>query len=208
LGKKGGSLMAKLYRTRDCDCTAQMWPGQKRPGRCEEHGNRFQTEAELNPPQCSSLRPVSPKRQADEDAGTRPRRHGSTLNQRQPDRDWTAARAKVEEEGCCRICKRTDRKLDAAHVLGREHDEPKVSRSTGEILKELYVDPDRIFPACGPFPDNCHGDVDFNRINYLQVLTLPEQIKAVEDAGGIEAARIRLAPVENREEVERSAVAT
>lgn len=67
------------FRTRDCTCTAQTWTGQKRPDHCE-HGNRFQTEAELEPPKRSALAPVSPKRQAEEDAGTRPKRRGSTLN--------------------------------------------------------------------------------------------------------------------------------
>lgn len=72
--------MAKLYRTRDCECKAEMWPGQKRPDRCP-CGFRFQTEAELKPRQGSSLASVSPKRQAEEDAGTRPRRpRNSTLN--------------------------------------------------------------------------------------------------------------------------------
>jgi len=86
-------------------------------------------------------------------------------------------------------------------VLGREHDEPKIG-ADGWPLKELFVDPERVIPACGPFPGGCHGDIDHRRINYLQYLTLREQVKAVEDAGGIEAARMRLAPVEHREEVE------
>lgn len=73
--------MAKQYRTRDCECKAEMWSGQKRPDRCKKHNNRFQTEAELAPPKPRApIRPVSEKRQAEEDAGTRPRRHGSTLN--------------------------------------------------------------------------------------------------------------------------------
>jgi hypothetical protein len=72
--------MAKRYRTRECDCEAEMWPGQKRPDCCEAHGNRFQTEAELKPRERSELRSVSPKRQAEEDVGTRPRRRGSTLS--------------------------------------------------------------------------------------------------------------------------------
>jgi hypothetical protein len=129
----------------------------------------------------------------------------SSMKRSEPDRDWTDARAKVDEEGCCRICKRTDRKLEAAHVLGREHDEPKVSEATGNHMNVLYVDPDRIFPACGPFPDGCHGDVDLHRINYLPYLTLEEQVRAVRDAGGIEPARIRLEPVTHREAVEAEA---
>lgn len=52
--------MGKSYRTRDCGCSAEMWPGQKRPDECA-HGNRFQTEAELKPKPRASLRPVSEK---------------------------------------------------------------------------------------------------------------------------------------------------
>jgi hypothetical protein len=136
----------------------------------------------------------------DRSTSTRPRRRS-----RQPDRDWTPALEKVEEEGCCRVCKRTDRKLEAAHILGREHDEPKTG-ANGQPLKELIVVKDRIIPACGPFPEGCHGDVDMRRISLLPFLTLEEQLQAVSDAGGIEAARIRLAPVEHREEVQREAV--
>lgn len=163
-----------------CGCVQETFMGQKRPTQCE-HGNLFEK------PGTGSQRPPRPRKRSQE-----------------PKRDWVDARAKCDEERCCRICKRTDRPIEAAHVLGREHDEPKVSKTTGAILQELYVHPDRIFPACGPFPDGCHGDVDMRRINYLGFLTLEEQIQAVKDAGGIEPARMRLAPVEHREEVEAS----
>jgi len=190
------------YATRDCDCPDVVTGhGGKRPDECP-CGNRFLTEAQLRPPRPHTpLRSISKKRQEEIDAGERPHT-GSTLKQKEPKRDWTDARAKVDHEGCCRICKRTDLPLEAAHALGREHDEPKLGKD-GWPTKELYVHPDRIIPACGPFPAGCHGDVDHNRVNYLQYLSLAEQIKAVEDAGGIEAARIRLEPVEHNAEVDR-----
>jgi hypothetical protein len=159
--------------------------------RCEKHGLVLTYGKALK--RDTPLHQVSKKREGE---GWR----GSGLRRSQPKRDWADARAKVEEEGCCRICKRTDRKLEAAHVLGREHDEPK---SPGSAT--LYVHPDRIFPACGPFPDGCHGDVDHRRISSLPYLTLDEQLQAVRDAGGIAQARMRLEPVEHREEVEGAA---
>jgi hypothetical protein len=174
------------YACRNCDCTREIYAGHKRPDRCE-HGNLFE-----------KVRP---------DGTTSRSCHGST-GSKEPKRDWTDAQAKVDQEGCCRICKRTDRPLEATHILGREHDEPKVSKQTGEILTELYVDPDRVFPACGPFPEGCHGDAEYRRINVLLYLTLEEQIRAVKDAGGIAPAVMRLAPVEHREEVEASAAPT
>jgi hypothetical protein len=175
---------------RDCGCRQEVFNGHKRERFCAEHGNVFESQAAIE---------------------SRNNRRSSPRRTSEPKRDWTDARAKVEHERCCRICKKEEapgRPLEAAHVLGREHDEPKVSRTTGEILKELYVDPNRIFPACGPFPAGCHGDAEYRRINVLPYLTLEEQLQAVKDAGGIEAARIRLEPVTYREEVEASAAPT
>lgn len=159
-------------------CEAEYYAGQKRPRVCD-HGAVFE--------KTDAPKPRKPmKRSA-------------------PKRNWTDARRKVEEEGCCRICKRSDRPLEAAHILGREHDEPKIRvDSNGEIFtssRVLYVHPDRIVPLCGPFPSGCHGDIDMRRINVLPYLTLEEQLQAVKDAGSIEAARIRLEPVTHREEV-------
>lgn len=159
-----------IWKT-DCGCTQEVFVGQKRKKVCDDHGHLF----------------VSEKAKAD------PRSHA------EPKRDWSDALAKVELEGCCRICKRSNVKLEAAHVLGREHDEPKVSvGSDGESFiasKVLYVHPDRIVPLCGPFPDGCHGDVDHNRVNLVHHLTIEEQVQAVRDAGGIAPAWTALAPV-------------
>lgn len=197
------------YRVKpECCPPVTIFGGGKKPTECQ-HGERYFTETYLRSvgagadpirPQAASRKhgdargvgvgPSAPKKQRRRSTG--------------PKRDWSLAITKVEEEACCRICKRSDCKLDAAHVLGREHDEPKVD-GDGRPLKELLVHPDRVFPACGPFPNGCHGDVDMKRVNYLPYLTLPEQLKAVEDCGGIAPAYMRLMPVEHREERERSA---
>lgn len=168
-----------LWRT-DCGCTQEVGLSQKRKKVCDEHGHLF----------------------------VRVREDGTAVAGRpigkEPRRDWTDAIAKVADEGCCRICKRTDRKLEAAHVLGREHDEPKIGAG-GKPLKELYVDPDRILPLCGPFPEGCHGDVDHNRVNLVHHLTIAEQVQAVKDAGGIAPAWVKLAPVGPREDAKVAA---
>jgi len=175
-----------------CDqgCVVEGTRKNPPPRTCPEHGSPFVYEKALG--RSSSTAPSSRRRRA-------------PMKRSEPKRDWSDARAKVEEEGCCRICKRTDRPLEAAHVLGREHDEPKVSKTTGEILKELYVHPDRVIPACGPFPEGCHGAQHNREINTQAHLTLEEQLQAVRDAGSIEAARIRLEPVNYNAEVARSA---
>jgi hypothetical protein len=161
------------------------------PGPCETHGRALYYAKALGRSSGESSAPATPRRRA-------------PMKRAQPDRDWTDARAKVEEEGCCRICKRTDRPLEAAHVLGREHDEPKIG-ANGRPLKTLYVDPDRIVPACGPFPEGCHGEIHSHQINVVHHLTMDEQLRAVRDAGGIAPAWSLLARVEHREEIEATA---
>lgn len=208
------------YATRDCDCPdVVIGTGGKRPEKCEEHGSRYLSEAQLRklhpaPVDEGDLgirglgRPVAdPSDGGASNAGRRRRK--SPKRSAGPQRDWSLARTKVEEEGVCRICKRADsyeHPLEACHVLGREHDEPKVG-TDGRPLRELWVHPDRVFPGCGPFPAGCHGDVDHKRINYMGYLTLSEQLMAVKDAGGIAEAYRALMPVERREERERSAAA-
>lgn len=99
-------------------------------------------------------------------------------------RDWADARAKVEEEGECRVCGSSEH-LEAAHIMGRKHDEPK-----GSVL---YVRPERIVPLCGTFSKNeCHAAFDAHRLELLIHLTCAEQARAVIDAGSITLAMKRL----------------
>jgi len=174
--------------TRDCSCEMNLYAGQKRPEVCV-HGNRFLTDAQLNPKPRKPIRRVSERREGEV------RRQGSTLKRSQPTRDWTAAVLKVESEGKCRVCG-SGSNVEAAHVMGRKHDEPVHPGSS-----VLYVDPNRIVPLCGPFPDGHHGEYDHKRLDLLSYLTLEEQVQAVADAGGIELARKRLCPSAYREEV-------
>jgi hypothetical protein len=162
-------------------CREEYFQGQERPKECP-HGEPLFTE---------KRRADIAKRTA-EDMNARQRRTPRrALKRSEPDRDWSLAQTKKEEEGCCRICKRTDLPLESAHILGREHDEPKLG-ADGWPLKELLVHPDRIIPACGPFPGGCHGAMHRHEVDVLQNLTLEEQLQAVKDAGSIEAAHIRL----------------
>lgn len=114
-------------------------------------------------------------------------------------RDWSDARRKVEDEGRCRLCSAVGVKLDAAHLVGRRFDRPRVEGSSSRVL---YVHPDAIVPLCantvvGNGGDarvrvGCHYKYDAGDVSLLAVLTLDEQIRAVRDAGGIELARLRL----------------
>lgn len=161
--------MTLLATREECGCEEDFYQGQKRPEKCP-HGNRYLSEAQLNP-----------KR----------RKRATTTSK--PKRDWSAAIAKVESEVCCRVCGSTSH-VEAAHIMGRKHDEPVHPGS-----RVRYVDPNRIVPLCGPFPDGCHGDFDHKRLDLLKHLRPEEQTQAVADAGSIESARRRLLPSAYRE---------
>lgn len=88
----------------------------------------------------------------------------------QPDRNWSDALRKLEPF-VCRNCKRHDRGLDLAHTVGRKYDEKRGKR--------LYVHPDSVVPLCRID----HQLYDAHKLNILPVLTLGEQLKAVELVG-------------------------
>lgn len=113
-------------------------------------------------------------------------------------------------------------RLEAAHVAGREHDKPKpcpVCWGEGVLTVEfkewevggschacaghgsltpnvLWVNPDDVVPLCGPATDTrtCHGLQHAHRLDLLELLSLPEQLRAVECFGSLENARVHLAP--------------
>lgn len=112
-----------------------------------------------------------------------------TISKSSTRRDWRDAIRKVEREGRCRVCGET-RDLEAAHVIGRQHDPVVVGPRGG---KSLYVHPDCIVPLCGAFTENfCHAKYDRRSLDLLPYLHVHEQVRAVEDAGGIESARLRI----------------
>lgn len=103
-----------------------------------------------------------------------------------PKRDWKDARAKVDAEGECRICK-IQRGLQAAHVSRRSFDAPKKPGN-----KTLWVNPDSIIPLC----PRCHTAYDHHELSILGHLTHAEQVKALEDMNTIEAVRRRTDPLD------------
>lgn len=95
-------------------------------------------------------------------------------------RDWAAAIEKCQLEARCRACGRSDRKIDAAHVIGRSRDERR-----GSIV---FVNPDSIIPLCTV----CHGEYDAHRMDACGLLSVDEGVQAVRDAGGLGAAYRRV----------------
>lgn len=136
-------------------------------------------------------------------------------------REWGAAREKIAAEGGrCRVCRRTtrysDRRIEAAHIIGREADRlmPLTLAMSGlahEWPEPYLVMPVRIVPLCGPAtdPTTCHGKQHAGRLDLIPCLTLPEVLQAVHDASrlfggnGFESARVRLMPTNEREVVGR-----
>jgi 5-methylcytosine-specific restriction endonuclease McrA len=89
-------------------------------------------------------------------------------------RDWKEARQKVEREGFrCRVC-RSSFQVEAAHVIPRS-----LAPGVGTNMSA-----DNIVPLCR----ECHVEYDQHRLDLLPALTLPEQVAAVRQAGGIALA--------------------
>lgn len=109
-------------------------------------------------------------------------------------RDWTAARAKVEREGGCRCFtvltpNDCEGPVEAAHVVGRKVD---LSEREGNVV---YVTEHRTVPLCRA----CHRAYDAHELDILPVLSLDEQLQAVADAGSIQSALRRTAPLVYRD---------
>ena len=102
-----------------------------------------------------------------------------------PKRDWSEVT--IDAQTPCRVCG-IEGRTERAHVAPRKHDARKG--------KGRKVNPDSVVPLCGPAldPQSCHYRFDHGELDLLPHLTLAEQLRAVEDLGGIELARKRTAP--------------
>lgn len=93
-------------------------------------------------------------------------------------RDWTAAHAKVDAEGICRVCATgigfLNGQLDPAHIIPRS----RISPGPGEDARNIC-------PLCR----SCHAAYDQGKLDLLPYLTREEQSYAVELVGLFEAYR-------------------
>lgn len=89
-------------------------------------------------------------------------------------RDWKPLREKVEAEGRCRVCRTGSGPIDAAHVIPRS-----LAPGVGNNMR-----PENAIPLCRL----CHESYDSHRLDLTPFLTLPEQLAAVVQAGGLYAA--------------------
>jgi hypothetical protein len=111
-------------------------------------------------------------------------------------RSWDAAREKCDLEQGCRICGAWP--VEAAHIIGRDKDGDFPVRN--EDWSPWDVAPDRIVPLCHDHHQGPNGQ-HAKRLELLSYLTLPEQIQAVADAGGISRAMVLLSPSTNPKRV-------
>jgi hypothetical protein len=107
------------------------------------------------------------------------------------DRDWTKADEKCRQEGRCRRC--GVNRIERAHLAPRTHDERVKVGS-----KKRRVAADNCVPLC----PSCHRKFDHREIDILEYLTIDEQLHVVRALGGIENARMRLAPLDYKPHME------
>lgn len=121
-----------------------------------------------------------------------------------PKRDWTLANQK--RTMACRVCGRTDRPIELAHVIGRKVEIPEAveTKVDGRLVRLIVVRPDRVVPLCGPAidPASCHGAYDSSQLDLWGYLTKAERWQAIEDAGGLGQALRRCAPLSWQNQVE------
>lgn len=91
-------------------------------------------------------------------------------------RDWSDAEIKRQP---CRVC--GDPNVELAHLVGRSRDAVLTGPRGGEYR---YVHPDSVIGLCRTH----HEQLDTRQLDILPYLTTSEQIRAVADACGIQAA--------------------
>lgn len=110
------------------------------------------------------------------------------MKRTQKKREWSAAILKVERESACRVCAShdvvTDGPLEAAHIIGREHDR------WDEEMQAFWVDPDSVLPLCRAHHESYHR----RELDVLPYLTIEEQHVAVDQANGIYSAYRKTCP--------------
>lgn len=110
------------------------------------------------------------------------------MKRQQKRRIWESAELKKEREGACRVCAAhnvvTDGPLEAAHIIGREHDRWR------DDLQAYWVDPDSVVPLCSEH----HRLYHVRELDLLPYLTLDEQHLAVDQADGIFSAYRKTCP--------------
>lgn len=100
-------------------------------------------------------------------------------------RDWVSeAIPKIERESACRVCGESP--VEAAHTIGRRLQDVEVEGPRGGVV--LLVKAEAVIPLCRAH----HQAFDARRLDLLPYLFLPEQVFAVESAGGIASANKRL----------------
>ena len=136
--------------------------GAARPAQCK-HGNRYLSEAELKPKERTPLRAVSEKRQAQIDAGERPRT-GSTLKRTNGFAASQAQRDKVRGL----VCVGCGREAGGGWAIDPMHVWPRGKGGCDS--------PDCVLPGCRheATGDGCHRAFDQGELSLLERLAESE----------------------------------
>lgn len=92
--------------------------------------------------------------------------------------DWTDAISKLSSEGQCRVCGRSDVKLEAAHTAGRKYDDRKGNSQTTHKVERV---------ATVPLCKSCHMKFDARALDLLPYLDQAEQAYVVFRMGIVRA---------------------
>lgn len=122
-----------------------------------------------------------------------------TLPKKPPFRyDWGRANCQKRSVSC-RVCGRSDRKIELAHVWGVEADtrDAIVTVVDGQDVRLVTILPARVIPLCGPSVDSgtCHQLQHASRLDVWDHLTETERFQAITDAGGLGQALRKCAPL-------------
>lgn len=100
-------------------------------------------------------------------------------------RKWSPEALAKREEGCRRCGTSVNVELD--HHSGRVNDRPRTPGS-----KTVWVEPEDIWPLCGPFPEGCHGAKHRHEFDCWPLMHDDERERAIEIHGTESLARRHL----------------
>lgn len=130
-----------------------------------------------------------------------------TLPKKPPLRyDWSRANREKRTDRC-RVCGRSDRKIELSHTIGISCDvrDSIITTIDGKDVRLAVILPARVVPLCGPQqqPGTCHYRLDLGHdLELWDHLTEAERLQAITDAGSLGQALRKCAPLTRLDRIE------